>query len=86
MSPPFTFLEPREGDAGAGGLLTAGDGRQGRLSLTALRNITHIAREIPGVTEPRWKGDKAQGGMICFNEIESDVNMCEIFLHGCGLV
>ena len=32
------------------------------------------------------KETKAQGGLICFNEIEADVNMCEIFLHGCGLV
>ena len=28
-------LGPREGDAGDDGLLTAGDGTQGRLSLTA---------------------------------------------------
>ena len=36
----------RQGEAG-GGLLTAGNGTQGRLSLTALINITLVAREIP---------------------------------------
>ena len=41
---------PREGEAGDDGLLTAvlGMGGRCRLSLTALVNITQIAREIPG--------------------------------------
>ena len=35
-----------------------------RLSLTALVNITQIAREIPGKRNHAGKETKAQGGMI----------------------
>ena len=55
-------LEPREGEAGADGLLTAGDGRQAQ-ALTLCPDEHHpiVAREIPGLTEPRRDWDEGSG-------------------------
>ena len=54
-------LEPHEGDAGADGLLTAGDGRQVQ-ALTHCPDEHHpnVSREIPGVSEQRWDWDEAK--------------------------
>ena len=69
-------LGPHKDVAGANLLLTAGDGTQCRLSLTAWWTSPNIAREIPGKRNHARNKTKAQVGMIYLQNGNMKLTWC----------